>query len=261
MVYKAKHLLMNKMVAIKMLLPESAANAGLIERFRREAQAASSLSHPNIISIFDLGISPDKTPFMVMDYLEGKSLEQRIESGQPVSFEEFLQIMTQVCLALEVAHEANIIHRDIKPSNIMLVKTKTQTDFVKVVDFGLAKIMDDGTDSHKLTKSGEVFGTLMYMSPEQCLGHPLDHRTDIYSMGCLMYETITGSPVHRGASAFELMSKHVHLPPTSIAEVAPHVQCPPELEPIILKALAKNREERYQTITELLHALTRLQKN
>ncbi len=260
MVYKAKHLLMNKMVAIKMLLPESAANAGLVERFRREAQAASSLSHPNIINIFDLGISPDNKPFMVMDYLEGKSLEQRIESGQPVSFEEFLPIMIQVCAAVEAAHESNIIHRDIKPSNVMLVETKTQTNFVKVVDFGLAKILDDG-ESHKLTKTGEVFGTLMYMSPEQCLGHPLDLRTDIYSVGCLMYETITGTPVHRGASAFELMSKHVHLPPTAIAEAAPHVKCPPELEPIILKALAKNREDRYQTITELHQALSNMPRS
>ena len=259
-VYKAKHLLMNKMVALKMLLPESAANAGLAERFQREAQAASSLNHPNIITIYDLGISPDGKPFMVMDYLEGESLEQRISSCRSLPLKQFVPIMTQICAALEVAHEAGIIHRDIKPANIMLIDTKAQADFVKVLDFGLAKMMDSSEEAAKLTKSGEVFGTLMYMSPEQCLGHPLDKRTDIYSVGCTMYEAITGIPVHRGTSPYDLMSKQINSPPAPFATAAPHLALP-ELERMIMKALAKNREERYQAMSELHADLLALHKS
>jgi TPR repeat protein len=259
MVYKAKHLLMNKMVALKMLLPESAADAGLVERFKREAQAASSLNHPNVITIYDLGVSPDGKPFMVMDYLEGQSLEERIQALGPIPVEQLVPIFVQVCAALEVAHEVGIIHRDIKPSNIMLINTKAQADHVKVVDFGLAKLMTDES-SQKLTKSGEVFGTLMYMSPEQCLGHPLDVRTDIYSVGCTMYEAATAQPPFRAPTPFELMNKHVNHAPQPMSATAPEIKVPQQLEAIVAKTLAKNREERFQTITELREALAALEK-
>lgn len=252
MVYKAKHLLMNKMVALKMLLPESAADKGLVERFRREAQAASSLNHPNVITIYDLGISPDGKPFMVMDYLEGESLDERISAVGKLPVEQAVRIFVQVCAGLEVAHEAGIVHRDIKPSNIMLINTKAQTDLVKVVDFGLAKMLEPGEDNHKLTKSGEVFGTLMYMSPEQCLGHPLDTRTDIYSVGCTMYEAVAGVPPFRGTTPYELMSQHINMAAQPLATNLP------ELEKIVAKTLAKAREERYQTMTELREDLAAL---
>jgi TPR repeat protein/tRNA A-37 threonylcarbamoyl transferase component Bud32 len=247
MVYKAKHLLMNKMVALKMLLPETAQDKGQVERFRREAQAASSLNHPNIIAIHDLSMSPDGKPFMVMDFLEGVSLEQRIEAG-PMPLLNFLSIFMQVASALSTAHEAGIVHRDIKPSNIMLVNSKGSSEMVKVVDFGLAKLLEPGEDQHKLTKSGEVFGTLMYMSPEQCLGHPLDPRTDIYSVGCAMYETIAGYPAFRGATPFEVMSKHVNTAPDPLPA---SLNIPDKLKAIIHKSLEKDREKRQQTMSEL----------
>lgn len=247
MVYKAKHLLMNKMVALKMLLPESAADAALVERFKREAQAASSLNHPNIITVYDLGISPDNKPFMVLDYLEGQSLEQRIDAG-PMPLINFLSVFMQVTSALDAAHEAGIVHRDIKPSNIMIVNTKNQNDVVKVVDFGLAKLMSPDESNHKLTKSGEVFGTLMYMSPEQCLGHPLDARTDVYSVGCTMYEAVTGKPVFTGNTPYELMSKHIQSDPDEFPAV---VEVPKMLQDIIRKSLAKDREKRHQSMREL----------
>lgn len=245
MVYKAKHLLMNKMVALKMLLPESASDKKLVERFRREAEAASKLNHPNVITIYDLGISPDGKPFMVMDFLEGESLEERIGKEGCLPIPQLISFFMQICNGLEVAHEAGIIHRDIKPSNIMLVNTKTQTDLVKVVDFGLAK-MFEGEEGAKLTQTGEVFGTLMYMSPEQCLGHPLDPRTDVYSVGCAMYECATGFPPFRGNTPFELMNKHINVP----AEPLPP-ELPPQLNAIIQKAIAKNREDRYASMSAL----------
>lgn len=250
MVYKAKHMLMNKTVALKMLLPESAADKGLVERFRREAQAASSLQHPNIITVYDMGISPDGKPFMVLDYLEGHSLEQRIQSAGFMPAYQVISIFAQVTAALAVAHEAGIVHRDIKPSNVMLTESKAQKDFVKVVDFGLAKQFDNAEDS-KLTKTGEVFGTLMYMSPEQCLGHPLDPRTDIYSVGCTMFETLTGTPVFRASTPYDFMNKHINIAPPRFDQVAPHLNFPPGLEEIVLKMLAKSREDRQQSMSEI----------
>lgn len=258
MVYKAKHLLLNKMVALKMMLPESASNPAVVARFQREGQAASSLNHPNIITISDLGISPDHKPFMVMDYLEGRSLDQYIEEQLRLPIQDILHVFMQICAALDTAHEANIIHRDIKPSNIMLINTKTQKNFVKVVDFGLAKVMNNSEESQKLTKTGEVFGTLLYMSPEQCLGHDLDARTDIYSVGCAMYEAATGKPVHRGDTAYEVMSKHIKSEPDPIASLAPELREYPELERIIFKSLAKQREDRYQSMAAMYEDLEAL---
>lgn len=258
MVYKAKHLLMEKSVALKMLLPETAADPSKVKRFQREAQTASKLAHPNVVTIYDLGVSPDGKPFIVMDYLEGDSLEYRLEQTGRLPLDKFLTVFIQVCAALDAAHEAGIVHRDVKPSNIMLIDFKGQKDFVKVVDFGLAKMYEQDESSHKLTKTGEVFGTLMYMSPEQCIGHPLDPRTDIYSTGCAMYESITGVPVHRGGTAYELMTKHLNTPPLPFKEASQTLVCPPEVEAVVMKALKKNREERHQTMTELQNELTAL---
>jgi TPR repeat protein len=258
MVYKAKHLFLNRMVALKMLLPESASNQNLVDRFYREAHSASSLSHPNIVTIHEIGKSPDGKPFMVMDYLEGDSLEERIETQGRIAPQQAVQMFMQVCAALDTAHEASIIHRDIKPSNIMLIKSKMQPDVVKVVDFGLAKVLNSQEEGMKLTKTGEVFGTLLYMSPEQCLGHPLDVRTDIYSVGCSMYEAITGVPVHRGSSAYELMSMHINKPAPPFQAAAPDLACPSDLEAVVLKTLQKNREDRYQSMAHLYDALSKV---
>jgi serine/threonine protein kinase len=223
----------------------------LVQRFQREAQAASALNHPNVITIYDLGTAPDGKPYIVMDYLDGQSLDERIESVGMLPLESVLNMFIQVCGALNAAHDAGIIHRDIKPSNIMLTTGKSETDVVKVVDFGLAKMLEPGEDNHKLTKTGEVFGTLLYMSPEQCLGHPLDPRTDIYSVGCTMYEALIGVPIFRANSPFELMSKHINTMPEPFGAVAPHIDCPLAVEAIVMKTLAKNRDERHQTIGEL----------
>jgi serine/threonine-protein kinase len=234
-----------------MLLPDSAPDAAQTERFRREAQAAASLNHPNIISVHDIGMSPDGKAFMVLEFIDGHSLEKRIETSGPLTNLKALSIFMQVASALQAAHDAGIIHRDIKPSNIMLLNHRGQDDFVKVVDFGLAKMMDEANEM-KLTKSGEVFGTLLYMSPEQCLGHPLDQRTDIYSLGCTMYEAITGSPAFRGNTPYEVMSKHIN---EGAQSMPADLGVPPLLEALVLKALSKDRAHRQQNMHELQEEL------
>jgi eukaryotic-like serine/threonine-protein kinase len=192
-VYKAQHSLMNRTVAIKMLHRSLKEDTLALERFRLEAQAASSLNHQNVITVYDFGISPTGEPFFVMDCIEGESLENLIDRKGRVPFMRAIAIFKQVCDGLEAAHKKGIIHRDLKPANVILMKREDGTEMVKLVDFGIAKLLPQGgKQQQQLTKTGEVFGSPIYMSPEQCLGRELDTRADIYALGCLMYEAVAG---------------------------------------------------------------------
>lgn len=250
LVYKARHKLMNRIVAIKMLHKHMISSKDTLKRFQLEAQAASCLSLPNILTVYDFGLTGEGQPYMVMDYLEGTSLADVLENEHHVEPDRAVNIFIQACAGLAHAHQKGVLHRDIKPSNIMLVNFGDQADFVKIVDFGIAKLLNQGVG--ELTKTGEVYGSPSYMSPEQCRGKETDARSDIYSMGCVMYRTLSGRPVFSGEDIIELLFKQVSEPP---APFDTELNIPPDLEAVIFKALAKDAADRYQNMNEFKEAL------
>jgi serine/threonine protein kinase len=250
-VYKAHHLLLNKTFAVKIMHAKHIADANAVLRFKQEAAAASKLSHPNIITVHDFDIADDR-PFQAIDYLEGISLLDEINRLNGLPLNRSFHIWLQICAALGHAHSNGIIHRDLKPSNVMLTNKDGDPDFVKIVDFGIAKILpQEGQAIHQLTQTGEVFGSPYYMSPEQCLGRRLDSRSDIYSMGCLMYETLTGKPPFVGEVVFQTIQKHLDEMPPSLKDVVRDQQLAQRLDFIICKTMAKDPNQRYQTMEEL----------
>lgn len=256
-VYLAYHELMDKQVAIKMLRAALVTDSMSVKRFTREAQAASKLNHPHIITMYDHGFTNTGQPFMVMDYLRGHALSQIIKENGQVGVDRAINILIQSCEALDHAHKNGVIHRDLKPANIMLITAEDQVDFVKVVDFGVAKVMQPGVsqEAQSLTQAGEVCGSPVYMSPEQCLGKELDNRSDIYSMGVLIYETLTGKLPFLGKNMVETMQMHVQEPPKRFSEVRPDLFIPERVEAVVLKALSKDPEQRPQTMGELANDL------
>lgn len=248
-VYKARHVVMGKIAAIKLLHPHLALRGQSALRFQQEAKAVSVIEHPNVVAVHDCGLTEQGTPFMVMEYLEGESLSAFIQREGPLPAARALPIFFQICDALQHAHSKGIVHRDLKPSNVMLVGENREQ--VKIVDFGIAKVIpldkDEANQMHQLTQTGEVFGSPLYMSPEQCLGAKLDSRSDIYSMGCLMYEVLTGAPPFRGESYMETMFKQVNDNPKPYAGTVAEKK----IESVVMKALEKKAENRFQSMAEL----------
>lgn len=259
-VYKAKHTLMDRLVAIKMLRSESLADERNRQRFQQEAQAISSMNHPNIVSVFDFGFTPDNSAFLVMDYLDGKDLDTMIQESGYLTPEEVVPIFTQICDAMTQTHEHNIIHRDLKPGNIIVIR-KDKKPIAKLVDFGMVKFeTQSGKQAQALTQPGEVFGSPYYMSPEQCTGMKLDARTDIYSMGVLMYEALTGRPPFLANNMAEMAQMHIYEKPLPISRTINDPDFPEWMEKIIAKALEKNVNDRYQSTEELKQDLLAFNK-
>ncbi len=255
-VYKARDILMERTVAIKMLHAHLVQDQSSIQRFQQEARAASAINHPNVITAYDFGISETGQPYLIMDFLQGKSLSATIDESNGLEYSRAIHILAQTCDALHVAHTKGVIHRDLKPSNIMVVQNRDDPDFVKIVDFGIAKLMPhSGKQSQNLTQTGELFGSPLYMSPEQFLGKTLDERTDIYAMGCVIYESLIGRPPFSGEHVLETMHKHIHEPPTKFATARPDLKIPAKLEAICMRALEKEPDARYQTMAELRDAV------
>jgi serine/threonine-protein kinase len=251
--YKARHRLLKKVVAIKMLDTRLVGQEHAAERFVYEARAASNLHHGNIVSVLDFGQFESEKLFLVMEYLPGctlGSIVAKSDNGLPV--EDCLDVFNQVCDAMFYAHTQKILHRDLKPSNIMVNEQNGKYD-VKIVDFGIAKLLE-GTVSN-LTKTGDVFGTPDYMSPEQCMGQAMDARSDIYSMGCLMYEALTGERPACSEGALATMYKQINDTPQPLHVMRPELAQVPQLQAIVSKALAKAPEERYGSFDELRTAL------
>ncbi len=236
-VYKAKHLLMDRFVAIKMIRPEYASMSQLIERFKQETKAVSSLRHPNIVTVFDYGFLPDQTPFLIMDYLEGKVLNQLIKQEKTLQWERAILLFSQACDALAHSHERGVVHRDIKPSNLLVRPELEGAESLTIFDFGIAKLLNP--DGKKLTNVGEVFGSPLYMSPEQCSGDMIDPRTDIYSLACVIYEALVGVPPLVGSKPIETIMKHISDTPRRLSEVRPDLNIPPRLEEMVMTALSK----------------------
>lgn len=251
-VYRGKDNMFERTVAIKVLHSKLLSDPLSKKRFEQEGRATIALAHPNLISVYHYGFSSAGLPFIVMEYVDGKGLDKTLEQVGHLEFGEFIEIFLQACDALGHAHERGIIHRDLKPSNLMLVNLGKKERLVKIVDFGISKILPHGRfPGQDLTNAGDVVGSPLYMSPEQCKGLSLDGRSDIYSLGCLMYQAITGALPFLGENALQTLSKHICDPPPKFKEIAPDLKIPPELEKIIFRTLEKEPEKRYETVAEL----------
>lgn len=257
-VFKARHPHLDKLVAVKML-QSAELNDETVARFEREARAISRLDHPNIITVYDFGVTERRQPFMVMEFLEGRGLDVLLREEDFIQLQRALEILVPVVDAIAHAHEMGILHRDIKPSNIMLKTVANRQPVPKILDFGLAKLTDPASQkSVQLTQAQQVIGSPPYMSPEQVRGKPVDERSDIYAMGCVIFETVTGYPPHCGDTAMEIMLKHLEEPPLTFMETRPELAFPSDLEPLIMRALEKEPENRFQTMRALRDELARI---
>ena len=247
-VYEVRHVKLDRRFALKALKRELASDESLAERFLREAKATAAIKHPGVVQITDFGKLGSGEPFFVMERLEGETLATRIRARGPMSPRAVVGIARQICSALEASHTAGVIHRDLKPENVFLVG---KSEDVRIVDFGAAKIMG----SSKMTRPGVVFGTPYYMSPEQASGGEVDARADIYSLGVLMYEMITGSVPFEADTYMGVLTKHMFAEPTKpSARVASGVQLG-DLENVVMRALSKDPDVRYPTMRDLAEAL------
>ena len=263
-VYRATHTLMGKPCAIKVLRGPGAVIKQAAKRFQREAQSASRLDHDHCIRVTDFGIakiSGTDLMYLVMELLEGRSLADELAALGALPLDRLLHIAAQVAAALVHAHALGIVHRDLKPDNIFLVKRGGDPDFVKVLDFGLAKILDDRSDGKMatLSEAGTVFGTPEYMAPEQAEGKPLDHRADLYSFGVVLYHMMTGQLPFQGASLVAILTKHLTESPMSPALRRPDLELPPELVGLCLRCLEKTPDARPSSADVVLAVLRGLE--
>lgn len=254
-VYRGTHVLMDKTVAIKVLRASLAADEKIVARFSREARAASRISHPHALSVTDFGEAEDGVVFLVMEYLNGKTLKEVIRKDGPMPLGRVVEIIRQVGGALDAAHEQGVVHRDLKSENIMLLGNNAP-DYAKVLDFGIAKIKElEGTYDPGLTAPDLVIGTPQYMSPEQCSQSPdIDARSDLYSLGVIIYEMLVGHVPFTGESPTAIMMKHLQEPSPSVLQERPDL--PPTVARVLAQAMAKRPEDRYQNVGALVDDLT-----
>ncbi len=263
-IYRAEQISLKKPVALKVLHPALTAASkffdkpsGHTDRFRREAYAASRLNHPNSVQILDFGRDPSGVFYIAMEMLDGRDLRTVIDADGPLPLKRIVHIANQVLGALIEAHALGIVHRDLKPENILVTHRLDEMDFVKVVDFGIAQVLDPGDRRQKArtTTEGVILGTPEYMSPEQIKGEPVDDRTDLYSFGVVLYEMATGKVPFEGATAPHIASRHLSEPPMPPSEMRPDLPIGPAFEAIVLTALAKNPDERFEGATQMRKAL------
>ncbi len=262
-VYRVEHLLMNRQFALKCLNKYQAVDAGW-KRFQNEAKAAHMLDHANLLKVYEFGLLPGGQPFFLMELVEGVTLADEIKHLGHLPVERAIKIFIQVAFAIGYAHESRVIHRDLKPSNIMLVGKRAESDaeVVKVVDFGIAKLTGvDEFNQQTLTKTGEIFGSPLYMSPEQCTGVAVDHRSDLYSLGCVFYEALTSAPPFMGESALSTMMKHQSETQASLKEASLGMQFPPGLEHVVARLLEKDPQRRYQSADQLARDLIHVERS
>ncbi len=243
-------------LAIKIFRRRPFENKRTLKRLEQEATKAKQLSHANLCSVYEFGVSARQYPYLVMDFLQGPTLEQIIRTEGFLDVDRVVDMVIQICDALSHAHDLNIVHRDLKPANIYLLPVKRNEDLVKVSDFGIAKILPNpGRETRYMTADGEEFGNPSYMSPEQCLGERLDARSDIYSLGCLTYEALTGKLPLSSNNAVQLAYKQLNQKPRSLRERFKDIDIPESLDSIVMCALEKKPEARFASAAKLKEAL------
>jgi serine/threonine-protein kinase len=254
-VYLAEHVVIEKKFALKVLAPELCRRSDLVARFLQEARSASRIGHENVIDIMDFGQSPDGLVYIAMEFLDGKDLGEIVRGKGAMDWAEARGIVLQICRALRAAHDKGIVHRDMKPENIFLIQREGQPHFVKILDFGIAKVMGLDPNGPRLTRTGMIFGTPEYMAPEQAEGKDTDHRADIYAVGCIMYHLITGQTPFVAESFMTMLTKHLMEEPVPPSARRPDLVITPEMDALVLKALEKDRDNRWQSMAELLEAV------
>ena len=254
-VYQAEHLQSGEYVVLKILNQQISTNASNVKRFDATSREIIGLRHPRIAKFLDIHLDDRGSVFLVLENLPGESLEDVLAKTGHLPTHKTIEIFSQVCEALEYGHEDNVLHRDLKPSNIILLENNRHKDEVKLADYGVAKLLSDDSDDPRasgyITRSKEVFGSPMYMSPEQCMGKRLDPRSDIYSLGCVMYETLTGKPPFVGKNVLETAYKHMNEPPKQLVPDGSSDRVLTRLQTVIFKALNKDPSERYQSISQI----------
>jgi serine/threonine-protein kinase len=251
-IYRARHVAEDRLVALKLLHPHLA-STGALRRFLHEAQTVSRIRHPHIVEVYDFGHLDEVRPYLVMEWLDGLNLDEVLVERHRFGVEETLGILAPLCSALSAAHQEGVVHRDLKASNVMLVPG-SKDGTVKLLDFGIAKLLDPDDPSAIQTTSQARLGTPNCMSPEQILGQPIDPRTDIYALGVLIFQLVTGRLPFVGSSALEVQEMQLHVPPPAPSELVPGVAC---LDALVKRCLAKDKESRYPDVEELYERLRR----
>ncbi|MFZ2173360.1 MAG: Stk1 family PASTA domain-containing Ser/Thr kinase, partial [Rhodococcus sp. (in: high G+C Gram-positive bacteria)] len=252
-VHLARDVRLSRDVAIKVLRADLARDPSFYLRFRREAQNAAALNHPAIVAVYDTGEAETEAgplPYIVMEYVEGDTLRDIVRRDGPMSPRQAMEVISDVCAALDFSHRNGIVHRDVKPANVMI----NRAGAVKVMDFGIARAISDA--SSPMTQTAAVIGTAQYLSPEQARGEQVDARSDVYSLGCVLFEILTGEPPFKGDSPVAVAYQHVREDPQTPSAVNPDI--PPELDSVILKAMSKNPANRYQSAADMRSDLVRV---
>ncbi|MBL8148845.1 MAG: serine/threonine protein kinase [Blastocatellia bacterium] len=259
-VYRATHLELDRVIALKVVLPDFVSSNETLERFRREARATARLNHPSVITIYDFGVLNNGRAYLAMELLSGRSLREDIEREEVLTPKRVLELYKPICEAVQAAHNAGVIHRDLKPDNIVIETSEAGLEHIKVVDFGIAKLKEQpGIQALTLTGPGLVMGTPHYMSPEQCKGEDLDVRSDIYSLGVMLYEMLSGHVPFDAPTPSAVIIQHAIDPPRRLSLLKRDIS--PELEAVVMKALSKNRLARQQTVIELYEELDKAVNN
>jgi tRNA A-37 threonylcarbamoyl transferase component Bud32 len=260
-VFAARHTIIEKPLAVKVLKREVARDPATIKRFVQEAKAATRIGHPAIVDVTDFGTTPDGMTYSVMEYVDGQTLSQVLKKNAPLPLNRAVPIVAQLGRALGVAHDKGIVHRDLKPENVFLVNRETRRDFVKIVDFGIAKVTPvegQAGDGPRLTRAGSVFGTPEYMAPEQAAGRPdTDQRVDVYALATILYEMLTGRVPHKGENMVRTLAMQMLEPIDPPSAARPDLPISVELERVVMKGLAKSRDERYPNMADFVTDLER----
>ncbi len=262
-VYRAHHLAMDRRVAVKLLKPHLTTDDAALQRFVREARSTMRVDSDHAVKVLDFGVTPMRDYYMVLEYLDGRTVQKELDVDGPFEPARVVHIAKQACDALGAAHQSGLVHRDIKPDNLLLMRAGDDPDFTKVLDFGVAKLMEGAARSDRsalaITQAGMVFGTPEFMSPEQACGQALDGRSDLYSLAATMFAMLTGCGLYRAKTAIEWLTHHARTPPPHLAEGAPSLAAYTELDRVLQKCLAKHREARPQTAAEMAQLLASIE--